>query len=285
MALTFAKKATAAPKNSAVDEDQTEKQASSTQKSTASEQTSSSSSNGASWMMKGAAAKAAIASEDAKAELAKAEKDKLWRFWMPAEEERKLTFLDGNVDADGMLDVFMFYEHSVVVAGDRKQFVCTAEKEGSCPLCDRGDSKPYLVGVLTVIDHTPHKIKKGDNAGKIIKDQKKLFVAKKQTIKQLSKIAVKRGGLAFATFDVQRDGEKGAAVGTQFDFVEKLKPAEFKAKYELKDEYVQPAQLEKEITYRSADELVEMGLGQKKNGPGTEKGVSESQKKSLADEL
>jgi hypothetical protein len=48
----------------------------------------------------GQAAKAAIEHADAKAEAAKAEAGKLWRFWMPAGEDRMITFLDGELDAE-----------------------------------------------------------------------------------------------------------------------------------------------------------------------------------------
>src|SRR5581483_9114433 len=115
----------------------------------------------------------------------------------------------------------MFYEHSVMINGNRENFICTSEQEGFCPICDKGDSKAYLVGVMTVVDHTPHKIKSGQNAGKTIQNTRKLFVAKKETIKQLSKIAVKRGGLTGTTFDVTRGNDRTAAVGNQFDFVSK----------------------------------------------------------------
>src|ERR1700739_3421172 len=50
------------------------------------------------WMKKGSGAKAEMAKAEAKAEAAKAEAGKLWRFWMPADSERTITFLDGAID-------------------------------------------------------------------------------------------------------------------------------------------------------------------------------------------
>jgi hypothetical protein len=249
--------------------------------------------NGMGFMKKGAAAKEAYQHEEAKAEAAKAEQGKLWRFWMPDDgEDRKITFLDGDVDSDGMLDIPMFYEHTIKLNGEFKQFVCT-EKNGDdnaepCPICAKNEKEfnPALVGVMTVIDHTPHKIKSGPNAGKVIKNTRKLFVAKKNSIKLLTKLAIKRGGLAGCTFDVSRSGDKSPGVGNQFDFVEKFDDlSSIMEQYGLKEEEVMPANYEDEIPYRTADELVALGAGKAFGGIGMEKGVSEGSKKALKDEL
>lgn len=273
MALTFAKKGAAAAKPAPKEEEApTTTQAPATKSTTK-----------LPWMKKGAEAKQAIANEDAKAELAKQEKGKLWRFWMPPESERQVTFLDGEVDEDGMLDIPMFYEHSVMINGNRENFICTSEQEGFCPICDKGDSKAYLVGVMTVVDHTPHKIKSGQNAGKTIQNTRKLFVAKKETIKQLSKIAVKRGGLTGATFDVTRGNDRTAAVGNQFDFVSKDTLAKVAAKYGIDQKEMVAADYGQELTYRTADELVQLGIGKAPGGVGYEKGAGTG--KNLKDEL
>lgn len=274
MGLSFAKKgaATASKKTEVSDDDEKP-----STKATAAK------SSGLGFLKKGAAAKQALQQEEAKAELAKQEAGKLWRFWMPPEEERKITFLDGEVDEDGMLDINMYYEHQVKINGNWENFVCTSEQEGYCPICDKGDNKSTLVGVMTIIDHTPHKIKSGPNAGKTIQNTRKLFVAKKQTLKILSKIAAKRGGLTGCTFDVSRGDDKTASVGSQFDFVEKNPLKAIAEELEMKIEDVQPANYAEEISYRTADELVELGVGKAPSGPGYEK--SAGSKKDLANEL
>lgn len=216
-----------------------------------------------SFLKKGAAAQEAFQAEEARAEMAKQEAGRMWRFWMPDGEDRRITFLDGEVDAEGLLDVPMFHEHTIRVNGNWEHFVCTAEVDPSqpCPLCEAGD-RPSLVGVLTVIDHSEHKVQKGPNAGKVIVNTRKLFVAKRNTIKILTKLAVKRGGLAGCTFDVSRTGDKEASVGNQFDFVEKFESYDDIAeKYGLKLEDVQPANYTEEIKYRSPEELIELGVG------------------------
>jgi hypothetical protein len=236
----------------------------------------------AAWMKTGKAAQHAIEQADAKAEAAKAEAGKMFRFWMPADDERKVTFLDGTLDADGLLDIPMWDEHRVKIAGDWENFACTANTE-PCPVCNAGDSRATLVGALTVIDHSPYTIKSGPNAGKVVKNSRKLFVCTRQTIKLLNKQAAKRGGLKGCTFEISRTGDKEPGVGNQFEFVEKHEDmAAFAAGLGLKLEEVQPADYANEITYRTADELLKLGIGKAfKAGVGAEKGV----KTALKDEL
>jgi hypothetical protein len=238
---------------------------------------------GFNFFKRGSAAKQAMEAADAKAEMAKAEAGKLWRYWMAPDEDRTITFLDGVLDEDGMLDLPMFEEHELKIAGEREHFVCVNEQE-ICPICEKGDSRPVLVGVLTVLDHKPHKIKTGPNAGKTIQHTRKLFVAKRQTIKKLSKKAQKYGGLVGCTFEVSRTGDKEPSVGSDFEFVEQLAPAALAAKYGLKLEDVQPADYDHEITYRTAADLVALGVGKAASGPGYEKGAGVDTK-SLAQEL
>lgn len=239
------------------------------------------SSGGLGFLKKGESAKKALAYEEAQAELRKQEAGKMWRFWMPAGEDRQITFLDGDLDEDGMLDIYMFYEHTVRVNGNWEQFVCTADVDETqpCPICEKGDRASF-VGVMTIIDHSEHTIKKGPNAGKKVANQRKLFVAKQGTIRQLTKLAAKRGGLAGCTFDVSRTGDKEPAVGNQFDFVHKFDSYEAIAEqFGLKTEEVQPADYTEEIRYRSPEELIELGVGKALAGPGLSKGSS------LKDEL
>jgi hypothetical protein len=234
------------------------------------------------WMKRGVDAKKAMLREDTKAEERKAEQGKLWRFYVEQGKAGEITFLDGSLDAEGMLDIQVFYEHRVRISGDWNNFVCTAEIDQTqpCPLCENGD-KPAFVGVMTVIDHTLHTIKNGPNAGKTITNTRKLFVAKRTTIKLLTTLAKKRGGLAGCTFDVTRPGDKDPAVGGNFDFSHKYsKLSEIGDKYGLKLEEVQPANYEEEVRYRTVEELIELGAGKAQSGVGYEKGASK-----LKDEL
>lgn len=240
-----------------------------------------SSGNKPGWMKTGQAAKAAVQHADAMAEKAKEEAGKMFRFWMPVDSERTITFLDGGVDAEGMLDVPMWNEHRLKMNGDWTTFVCTADQE-PCPICEAADSKTSLVGVMTVLDHTAYKIQRGPNAGKVIQHNRKLFVCTRQTLKLLAKQAVKLGGLRGCTFDVQRTGDKEPGVGNQFIFQGKNDLAALAKECGIKIEETQPADYSEEIVYRPAEELLALGVGKALNGIGNEKAVSTS---SLKNEL
>jgi len=207
-----------------------------------------------SWMKTGKSAKDTMHKEDAAEQKRKEEQGKLWRFWMPEGNQTSITFLDGHLDDDGVLDMLMYYEHQVFMNGRwTNWFVCTAEEE-PCPICEGGNNRS-LVGALTVIDHTEFTT----NSGEHKKDVRRLFVPKRQTIKQLQMIAAKRGGLAGATFDVMRTGDKSPGCGSVFDFTEKRSFAELKKLYpEAKDGI---ANYGEEITYMPADKLRELGFG------------------------
>jgi len=238
-----------------------------------------------SFLKKGASAKAALDQAEAAAEMAKAEAGKMWRFYMKEGEDRRITFLDGDINEEGMVDAATFWEHVVPMNGGYANFVCTAEQDPSqpCPLCAMGN-KPRLVGALTIIDHTDYKIKNGPKAGEILKNQRKLFVATRQSLALLKKLAEKRGGLAGCTFDVTRIGDKSANTGTQFEFVEKFDSGqELCEKYGLAEEDVHPANYEEEIVYRSPEELIELGLG-KAIVPASSN-VKQFNKKALANEM
>ena len=266
MALTFAKK-----KPASADTDTTAEKKAHTAAGTQSK-TASNASHSVGFLKKGASMKQAFENEEAKAEAAKEAAGKMRRFWLKEEESSTITFLDGQMDESGqMLDIFAFYEHAIQLNGEWSNFVCTAEADQSqpCPICEAGD-KPSFVGVMTVLDHKPYTVKNGPNAGTVLVDQRKLFVAKRDTIKLLTNLAKKRGGLAGCTFDVTRSGDKKARVGDVFDFQHKYsKLSEIAAKYDLKMEDVQPAEYAEEIIYHSPEDLIKLGVGKAKfNGGG-----------------
>lgn len=209
---------------------------------------------GPSWAKKGKAAAAAVEKEDAKVQQKMEQQGKLRRVWMPPGAESQFTFLDGNLDADGVLDCMVFHEHNVYMNGNwRNWFVCTQDNE-PCPICEGGD-EPYLCGLFTVIDHSEFEYN-----GKTYKNQKRILAAKRNTLKLLQKIAAKRGGLAGCTFDVSRTGAKSPAVGDMYDFSEKRTIAQLKKAHPDVEDW-SPADYEKEIVYRPAAELRSIGFG------------------------
>jgi hypothetical protein len=197
---------------------------------------------------------------------------KMYRYMMKVGEDAKITFIDGDLDENGFLTPARFYEHTLLLAGKWENYICPEKTDPAsgqkCPICESGD-RPYLASIFTVIDHRTVKSKDGT---KTYVNQRKLFVAKPGTFEILAKIAAKRGGLAGATFDVSRTGDKSASVGTMFDFDKKTPIEELKKMYtrEVVDEKTKAktvvtnfevANYEHELTYRTADELRKIGLG------------------------
>jgi hypothetical protein len=202
------------------------------------------------------------------AEQRKAEQGKMFRFWMKEKEEARITFVDGDLNADGHLVPPRFYEHVLFLNGSwNNQFVCpektNPDSNDKCPICESGE-RPSLVALFTVIDH--RQIQSNKDKTKVYKDQKKLLVAKAQTYEMLNKHATKRGGLAGCTFDASRVGDKSASVGSMFEFVEKHDIKELQAIYMIekidpktnqktKVTNFTPANYDTEIIYRTGDEL------------------------------
>lgn len=234
-----------------------------------------------SWMMKGKAAQEALKKEEAKDEQRRAEKGKMFRFWLKPGETCQITFLDGKLDDDGVLDNLTLLEHNLFLNNQwGNHFTCT-QLEEPCPVCE-GGAEARLVGVFTILDHREYQGKK-----QTYKHTRKLFVAKQGTLKMLQSKATKYGGLAGRTFDVTRTSDNEASVGNDFDFVEKYDSRQSIAdKYGLKLEDVQPADYEEEIPYYTADQLREKGFGGKVVG--AEKGAQDQSsggKKSYSNDL
>jgi len=224
-----------------------------------------------SWLKTGKAALSALATEEARAAAAKAEADKMWRFMLQPDESAKITFLDGELNEDGALKFNAFYEHTIKLNGRWRNFICVAEIEEpeDCPLCARSDSPKTYVGALTIIDHRKHKIQNGPNAGKFIVNDRKLFVAKRGTLKLLTKIAIKHDGLAGCMFEDSRGNDKSPNVGVVFDFIKKYDSYDdIAAEWSLPMESVMPADYGEEITFYSASELIALGVAKAITGPG-----------------
>lgn len=209
-----------------------------------------------SFLKRGADAHKALQKAEKEAE-ARAAARGAFRFWLKEGDERMITFLDGDLTDDGLLDTVSFNQHQVKMNGKfRNYFVCTAESE-PCPLCEMPDTFPTLVSCFTVLDHSEYT----DRNGKKHQHERKLFVAKRDTMKRLQKLATKRGGLRGWTVSVSRIGDKSPEVGTDFDFIEQQDLPELAKLLKLKPEQVLPFDYDKEIRYLSADELRELGFG------------------------
>ena len=232
--------------------------------------------------MKGGASEALAKKHETEVAAAKAQGYKLWRFRLKPKESAKITFIDGDLNANGNLTPPRYYEHSLYLNGNwNNHFLCPEKTDPSlkdkCPICETGD-KPALVALFTVIDHRETKSNDGK---KVYKDQKRLMVVKSNTFEMLNKLAGKRKGLTGARFEVTRNTDKEAAVGAMFDFEEKSDVEDLKKLYMVEKvdpatntktmvTNFEPADYEKEVGGKSGMELRKLGLGVPGQGPPTE---------------
>ena len=221
-------------------------------------------SNVPAFMMTGKKAHDTMAQEEAMAKARQEEAGKLWRFYIRKEdigEDFTVTFLDGNLDENGLLIMPTWYEHMIQLNGRWENFPCVSANE-PCPMCESGNNHA-LVGGFTVIDHTPYTIKKGPKEGQVIEKSKKLFIAKRTTLGQLQKIASKRGGLTGVTLEISRSTNKSASVGDMFDVIKEQTLEEVRADVVnggYKPELAEPANWAEEIVYRDRAALEELGV-------------------------
>jgi hypothetical protein len=209
-----------------------------------------------SFLKRGKAAQKLIAKADAAAEIRQSQRD-VRRFFVPMEGESMVTFLDGELDSDGLLSAVAFNEHKVKMNGTwRNYFPCTAAHE-PCPICEQADHYPSLVSLFTVIDHTKWK----DKNGKVHRHERKLFVAKRDTLKRLQKQATKRGGLAGWRVTIGRTGDRSPETGTDFEWIEQHDLDELARTLKLPAETVTPFDYDEVIHYYTADELRDLGFG------------------------
>lgn len=225
-----------------------------------------------SWLKQGEESAKMHEQEKINQEAKKAEQGKSFRFFIKKGQEASIIFVDGVLGPKGYLTPPRFYEHFTIMPGGKwGNVVCpqqTLPQSGEkCPLCETKD-KASLVSLFTVVDLTPYTTKNGI----VIPFTRKLFVAKPTTFELINKLAIKRGGLAGIKFDVSRTGDKSPSVGDVFDFQEKYTDlaalkAQFTRTFKTKEgtektvcEF-EAIDYDKEIPFRSGDELRAMGFG------------------------
>lgn len=231
-----------------------------------------------SFLKRGAEARAQAKKVDAEQEQRQSDsKNRVRRFWLQRGTERRVTFLDGDLDENGELLMTTGYEHNLYMNGRWNNFfICTGNEDEPCPICEEGKVASYIA-VFTVIDHT----KFTDRTGKEHKDVVSLLVAKRQTQQLLEMQAAKRKGLTGCTFDVARtQEEQAAAVGTMFDYVGKNPLKAIRNKFGVEG----PLEYEKVLNYKTADELRKMGFG-KQDKIGTEAGVTDEDEDEFDDSV
>lgn len=213
------------------------------------------------FLTKGKSSNAELDKEIAREKLRQDEYDKkkensVYRFWMPKDTEKEITFLDGVVAPDGSFNFHSYYEHNIQMNGSWKNwFVCLAQEEQQpCPLCEAGDTARF-VGVFSVIDHSEWTDKKGVKH----KDELKLYVAKLTTLKLLRKWATKKNGLVGWRVEVSRsDKDNSPAIGDSFEFLKRFKLSSVLKNYKMEGPIPYGPET---LPYRTEKDLRELGFG------------------------
>ena len=211
------------------------------------------------FLKRGKSAHEAIAKADHEAEVRQAQYA-IRRFWIPKDGETQITFLDGALTPEGLLDTTTYLEHQVFMNGNWKNwFPCVSEVE-PCPICE-SNNYHSVVSLFTVIDHSQYT----DRNGKVHKNERRLFAAKRDTLKRLQKLATRpgRSGLLGWTVGVSRTGDKSAGVGSDFEFLEHNSIQDLVKKYGLNPQEAVPFNYAdgKTVVYRTADQLRQLGFG------------------------
>lgn len=223
------------------------------------------------FLKTGKALAAAQEAEETKAALRAESFGKMFRFYIPLKrlnEDIYITFVDGNLDSDGVLDNPGWHEHDLKVNGKRMQFVSCCDDEPD-PLMEMG-KEPVFVRGFTIIEHDPvdkdGKPFKGKDQ-KVVKHRMRPFVAKQTTMKLLQKLAAVQGGLAGCTFAITRTGDRTPSVGDVFIPQQKNTLKDIRAS--LMEDGISAEEAKKmttsidwneELVYHSAAELKKMGI-------------------------
>ncbi|QCG76666.1 hypothetical protein vBVcaS_HC021 [Vibrio phage vB_VcaS_HC] len=211
-----------------------------------------------SFLKRGDDARKALLQQDAQAEQEKEIRGTYQNFYLKAGGQATITFLDGELDNDKLLDMPLMYLHSVYHAGmgtngRRINLVCTQDSEGDCPIC--AYDKAQLVGCLTVVEHTQYETAEGT-----VTNPRRLFLPKRQTMRELQEAAAQLGGLRGYQFKVRRHGKKSPIVGDELELVADRIPEEkLKAVFDA-CQGSDAIDYETELNYFTNDQLHAMGI-------------------------
>ena len=143
------------------------------------------------------------------------------RLWLPPDSSIHFTFLDSIG--------WFIREHNLYIGGSYLHWETCLSDFDNCPLCDAGMQPAYVVA-FTGIDHSEYTLKKGPNAGQVVKNTKRLAVFKSTARnKVLKKKEQREGDLVGCTFEISRFGAKDNSTGSDLEFVKRCTTEELKA--------------------------------------------------------
>lgn len=177
------------------------------------------------------------------------QKDTPYDFRIKPGEEAEIVILDGP-DRE---DPFFVTLHTVKNAKGRwDDAVCIADSGQNCPLCASLGKEGSFIMVLTILDRRPYKIQGGPNAGKVIKNSKKLLKVKGRNMAKFERQWKRhKGNWRGLRVNCRRDGDNEAAIGEDLEFLGRVKESALK-KY--KENQI-PADYEKIFEAPTAKEM------------------------------
>jgi hypothetical protein len=211
----------------------------------------------------------------------KEEMNKAFRFFLKQGEERKILFVDGEIDqSTGGLLPARVYEHKTNVQGKWRNYVCPKETDPgaghSCPFCESGDQPRSR---QPAHHHRPDPdAERGQEEDVPVHAQAVRLQANVYEV--LNSNAKEFGGLAGHVFKVKRVGEKSERVGDVYIHLNAVTDTakakqQFMRSFEMKDKdgkkvmktecLYEPLDYNKELTYKSAEDLAKLGVASPKS--------------------
>lgn len=171
-----------------------------------------------------------------------------------------ITFLDGVVGADGLLEMPpSMLEHQINHNGSWDHHYACIAADGPCPLCEQRKDNPSYCSYFTIINHTGYKDGK-DGWKQKGQNRKAIFVAKSKTMKILQHLATTHGTLRGLTVQATRlDGAPN--VGGIFEHKKtQTDKAEFVAMCGGGEVDMSPINYGEVLNFLTAAQMVEAGL-------------------------
>lgn len=185
------------------------------------------------------------------------------RFYMKPGADATIVFLDGDNSEDEPIGNYKEHQFESTT-GRWPNFASCTGAAGGCVFCKAG-VRAYDAFPFTIIQIKPVWT---DRDGNEHKNQRKLLIAKKESMQRLLRQIEKREGLAGTVWNVYRSNQRAYTIGDDWEFVEKVGDEDDTAKQrrravakklELDKDKCDRIDYREELKPKTADELEEAG--------------------------
>jgi hypothetical protein len=185
------------------------------------------------------------------------------RFYMKPGADATIIFLDGDNSEDEPIGNYKEHQFEST-SGRWPNFQSCTGAAGGCVFCKAG-VRAYDAWPFSIIQIKPTWT---DRDGNEHKNQRKLLIAKKESMQRLLRQIEKREGLAGSVWNIYRSNQRAYTIGDDWEFVEKIgdddmTPKERRRaiakKFELDVEQCDKIDYRKELKPKSESELEEAG--------------------------